>query len=107
MTTKWKIEQLKRQGDTGLVVEVFYNVIAKESAYMANQKGKLTLTGDPNSENFVAFENLTEEIVINWVKQELGSEVSNIESLLETKVTEKVAQYSNSLKTGLPWKKLI
>jgi hypothetical protein len=29
MTTKWKIEQLKRQGDTGLVVEVFYNVIVK------------------------------------------------------------------------------
>jgi hypothetical protein len=81
MTTKWKIEQLKRQGDTGLVVEVFYNVIVKESAYMANQKGKLTLTGDPNSENFVAFENLTEEIVIFLSKFKASS-------LLTSKGTE-------------------
>lgn len=100
---KWNILQMNRQGDTGLVVKVFYEVIAKGSGIMKKHSGKVTLSGDEQDPNFVSYNELTEDIVISWVKDVLGDQVNEIESELMTKVSQSTLK---DIKSGLPWRKL-
>lgn len=102
---KWTIENMKRQTQSGLVIEVVYRVLAKEKSLIADHQGKVTLTGDPESEGFVPFEQLTEELVIQWVKDnvDVPSIESEVQNLLNSKL-EKLEQKTTS--SGLPWKKL-
>lgn len=101
---KWIIENMKRQTESGLVIEVVYRVIAKEKSLIADHKGKVTLTGDPQSEGFVPFEELTESLVIQWVKDNVNvsSIETEVQNLLDSKL-EKLEQKTTS--SGLPWNK--
>jgi hypothetical protein len=101
----WIIENMKRNIDNGLVVEVSYKVVAKESGLIADHRGKVTLTGDPNVEGFVPFENLTQGQVTQWVKDSV--DVSAIETSVQTLLDEKVAKVAaQTTKSGLPWVKI-
>jgi hypothetical protein len=98
----WIIENMKRNIDNGLVVEVSYKVVAKEGGLIADRRGKVTLTGDPNVEGFVPFENLTQGQVTQWVKDSV--DVSAIETNVQTILDEKVARVAaQTTKNGLPW----
>ena len=93
---------MKRNIDNGLVVEVSYKVVAKEGGLIADHRGKITLTGDPNAEGFVPFENLTQAQVTQWVKDSV--DVSAIEANVQTILDEKVARVAaQTTKNGLPW----
>jgi hypothetical protein len=99
---KWTIENMKRQTETGLVVEVAYRVVAKQGAIIADHRGKVTLTGDPESEGFIPFEDLTQAQVTQWVKDSV--DVSAIETSVQTILDEKVAKVAaQTTKSGLPW----
>jgi hypothetical protein len=98
----WIIENMKRNIDNGLVVEVSYRVVAKQGNLIADQQGKVTLTGDPNAEGFVPFENLTQAQVTQWVKDSV--DVSAIEANVQTILDEKVVRVAaQTTKNGLPW----
>jgi hypothetical protein len=106
MQTNWKILNSKRNPESGLVIEVTWAMKFKLDGESDRKIGKIKLEGDENDPNFIPFENLTKEIILNWVKSNLGQEkIEEIEnqhkSVLETRLKEK----SNpEFLLGLPWK---
>lgn len=105
METKWKILELKRKPDNGLVFEVTYVMNFKLENKEDRQIGVIRLEGDPNSPDFVPYENLTEEIVLNWVQSKIGEvKISEIESSFQTRLQEKIDREKNpEFLTGKPW----
>lgn len=102
MTTTWQIKNMRRQADTGLVIGVRYECIAELNGATESTVGRVRLSGDVNDPNFIAFENLTQETVIGWVKDQLGvDKVAAVEAATEAK--HNPAPVVESTQTGLPW----
>ena len=101
---KWTIKNMKRTIDDGLVVEVVFEIIAKDQQLIASKLDKVTLVGNPSSPDFIPFENLTEEIVISWVKSEVDVVAleGEVQTILDGKIAKKNAM---TTKGGLPWQK--
>lgn len=99
---KWKIEKMKRQLSNGLVIKVNYRVVAKDKELIADKRGTVTLTGDPSSPDFTPFEDLTEEIVVGWIKSEVDVAAieAEVQSVLDAKIAARSARQTAS---GLPW----
>lgn len=95
---------MKRTIDDGLVVEVVFEIIAKDQQLIASKLDKVTLVGNPSSPDFIPFENLTEEIVISWVKSEVDVVAleGEVQAILDGKIAKKNAM---TTKGGLPWQK--
>jgi hypothetical protein len=104
MTTSWKIGGMKRIDATGLVVEVNYIFNAEESNVLDRKVGSMTFSGNTNDPGFVPYEDLTEEIVLGWVYDGLGSEKTAIENEVTGRVQARIdAQQNNPYRQGLPW----
>jgi len=98
----WTIENMKRLADNELVTEVAYRVHTRHSGLIADHRGKVTLTGDPESPDFIPFKDLTQAQVVQWVKDNV--DVEAIEAQLQAALDAKVAKRgSRSTLTGLPW----
>jgi hypothetical protein len=108
MTTfTWKVANLERNLADGRVGTVHYTVNAlsdtvdpsSESGgfYSAGAYGSVGLDGKVTT----PFEQLTEEVVIGWVKEQFGAEkVAEIEAALQAQIDEKVAPTKAA---GVPW----
>ena len=71
--------------------------------YSAGAYGSLNLEA-PEPGSMTPFDNLTEEIVVGWVKGKLGEEkVAEIETALQAQLDEK---HAPSKAAGVPWAKL-
>ena len=105
MTVEWKILELKRIIYSGLVTEIYYQVIASEGRFKSFYGDILKLEGDEYSSEFIPFENLSQEIVLDWIKLKLGSDkISQILSELETKLNTNIEIGSNQTTSfGFPW----
>lgn len=105
MTTTWKIAQLKRIPDTGLVTYVTYIMNFELEGEIDRLVGSITLTGDINDPDFIPFENLTEEDVIAWVQADLGAvEISTIEADYQAQLEERILNKQNpEFLEGTPW----
>lgn len=100
---KWTIENMKRTTSEGIVVEVLYRVVAKEGSLIAGHLGRVNLESNPESPDFVPFNQLTEEQVLSWVKSEV--DVSAIETQVQEVLNGKLAAVAaKETVTGLPWK---
>jgi hypothetical protein len=91
----WKITQLERELADGYVSRVHYSVYAEGGA---QSYGSLRLER-PQGE-MIPFEELTEELVIDWVKNVYGPEVIAIEAAIQARIDESVTP---TLAEGLPW----
>jgi len=108
MTTySWKVANLERNVADGKVYTVHYTVNAlsdtvdpnSESGgfYSAGAYGSLGFDGEVTT----PFADLTEEVVIGWVKEQFGAEkVAEIETALQAQIDEKVAPTKAA---GVPW----
>ena len=108
MTTfTWKVANLERTLADGRVGTVHYTVNAlsdtvdpnSESGgfYSAGAYGSVGLDGEVTT----PFENLTEEVVVGWVKEHFGAEkVAEIEAALQAQIDEKAAPTKAA---GVPW----
>lgn len=105
MTINWTIYNVQKQLSDGLVIYVTYGCVATNNERYARQLGNIELTGDPESPDFIPYENLTEQDVIDWVKSGLGQdEVSRIENELLAEVDEqKAIEAGKETINGLPW----
>ena len=105
MTTTWRIIDTKYQIADGLVTEVVYICQASLENELSRKVGTINLTGDPTAPGFVAFENLTEQVIVEWVQSILGQQqVTEIETALQDKVIiQKAAKDAQTVKNGLPW----
>ncbi|MEK9923522.1 MAG: hypothetical protein VW521_11695 [Rhodospirillales bacterium] len=95
----WAIANLERETADGFVFTAHYTVSATDGeAYSAGAYGSI---GFERPETLIPFDDLTEEIVIGWVKEKLGEEqVEQVETALQSKIDEKRAPTKAS---GTPW----
>ena len=100
MTTSftWAIANLERHTADGAVFAVHYTVNAEDGTYSAGAYGSLGLE---RPDNLIPFDDLTEEMVVGWVKDKFGDEkVAEIEAALQAQLDEK---HAPTKAAGLPW----
>jgi hypothetical protein len=107
--TTWKIINMERHIENGIVYIVHWiaslqedrefnqeSIILKDKKYYASSYGSIGLQAP--EENIIAYENLTEEIVIEWIKTVLDTE------FIETSLLAQIELQKNPpTATGLPW----
>jgi len=99
-TFSWSIANLERHTADGVVFTVHYTVNAEDGTYSTGAYGSLGLEA-PEPDNMISFDNLTNEIVLGWVKGKFGEEkVAEIEAALQAQLDEK---HAPSKAVGLPW----
>jgi hypothetical protein len=94
----WKISQLERETQDGFVYTAHYTVDAKDDTYSAGAYGSI---GFERPDDLVPFADLTEDLVVEWVKAALTEEkVVDVEAALQSQIDE---QRAPSKAAGLPW----
>ena len=98
MTTYlWTISQMNRLTADGFVVTVHYNVSATDGTYNASTYGTVSYTEQPG-ETYVPYDQLTQEMVVGWVKASLGE--ATVEASLQSQID---AQINPVQEAGVPW----
>ena len=97
MTTyNWQIVQMDRLTSDGFVITVHYNVSAVDGNYSASTYGTCGYTQE--SESFVPYNDLTQEVVVGWVQTSLGKDT--VEASLQGQID---VQKNPVQESGLPW----
>lgn len=98
-TFTWAIANLERETADGFVFVAHYTVSANDGTYSSSAYGSI---GFERPENLIPYADLTEELVIGWVKEALGGDekVAEIEAALQAQLDE---QHSPSKAVGVPW----
>ena len=95
---EWKIANLERETADGFVFTVHYTVSADDGVYSSGAYGSLGLE---RPDNLIPFDQLTEDVVVGWVKEKFGDEkVAEIETALQSQLDEK---HAPSRQAGVPW----
>lgn len=105
MTKTFKILQLKRKPSTGLVLEITFSINFELDGMTSRKVDSINLDGDENSPNFIPFESLTEQIVIDWLISSLGSDkIEQIEQQELIYLQQEIEQRLNPpFLFGKPW----
>lgn len=97
-TFTWSITDIEYRTEDGYIVRPFWQLAGTQGPHTAYVNGSLSFDdGNP----FVPFESVTEEIVIDWVLNAIGTiEVENIKIAL----AQKLEQLNNPIFSfGRPW----
>ena len=100
MTTvfSWAIANLEHETADGFVYTAHYTISAKDAAYSASAYGSIGLE---RPDSLIPYSDLTEEIVVGWVKDALTEEkVGQIEDALQAQLDEQAAP---TRAAGVPW----
>jgi hypothetical protein len=99
MTTfSWNIANLERETADGFVFTAHYTIDANDGTYSAGAYGSIGLE---RPETLIPYSDLTKELVVDWVKDKLGTEqVDAIEAALQAQLDE---QHAPSKAAGVPW----
>jgi len=101
MTTiyEYKIDKLEYTNDDSKgVVVAHWRIEAKDSGKSVDVYGSLNFAPKPDSPDYTPFDQLTEEMVLGWVKGELDT--TQIEQALAQKLDKKL---NPTIVSGLPW----
>ena len=94
----WHIANLERETADGFVFTAHYTIDVNDGTYNADAYGSI---GFERPENLIPFSELTEETVIGWVKEALGTDkVTEIGQALLNQLEE---QRHPSKAAGVPW----
>ena len=91
------IVNLEREPENNGILVAHWTATKTDGDYEANTYGTKSFTPNPESEGFVAFEDLTEEVVVGWFNEE---EVAQIESVLDADLA---SQAQPQVISGTPW----
>ena len=100
MTTfTWTINQLDRETVDGYVFTAHYSVNAADDTYSSGAYGSI---GFERPDTLIPFSDLTEELVLDWVKEKIGGDekVQEIQAALQAQLDE---QRTPTKASGLPW----
>ena len=104
METVWRIRNMLRYQNTGLVEHVDFTFTSTLDGHTHEEFSSVRLSGDENSEGFIAYEDLTEEIVLQWVMDVLGEAgITNLENMNRMILVDMADRAENPTTTGLPW----
>jgi len=100
-TFTWAIANLDRHAADGIVFTVHYTVSAEDGTYSSGAYGSIGLEAPAEGDSVIPFANLTEEVVVGWVKDHFGAEkVAEIETALQGQLDE---QHAPTKASGTPW----
>tara|TARA_R110000787_G_scaffold270838_1_gene377883 strand:- start:2684 stop:3034 length:351 start_codon:yes stop_codon:yes gene_type:complete len=110
MTHIWKIDNVERLTESGLITRIDYRCSTEHSGHTESHHGELELEGDITSTDFIAYGDLTELQILDWVYSKLDLDENKInKTQVETKHSESIVELINVLATipssssGLPW----
>lgn len=92
----YRITQMEREETSGFVVSVHFEVGAFDQELSTFYYG--TVKNEQTEDSLVPYDELTEEIVISWIKESIDTE--SIESKLQAEIER---QKIPAPVTGMPW----
>ena len=95
MNLTWNVVQMDRLTSYGFVTTVHYNVSAVDGEFTASTYGTVGYTEEGA---FTPYSQLTEAVVVGWVKDSLGQDT--VETALAAQIE---AQKNPVSESGLPW----
>ena len=97
-TFTWAIANLERETADGFVYNAHYTISASDGTYSSSAYGSIGLE---RPDSLIPFDDLTEDMVVGWVKEKLGAEkVAEVEAALQAQLDEK---RSPTKMAGVPW----
>lgn len=95
----WKVSQLERETADGFVYTAHYTVNASDGTYSSGAYGSV---GFERPDTLIPYSDLTEDQVIEWVKEKIGGseKVTEIEAALQSQLDE---QRTPTKASGIPW----
>lgn len=111
ITNTWSVSNMVHQDSDGGVITVYWSMVAQNDSgpESATEGGKLRLTPDPSSPDYIAYADLTEADVLGWVYNSLieGDETADeAKARVEADRTAKVQgqiDRAASQSDGVPW----
>ena len=103
----WSISQLERDAATGGVTRVHWRCVGDDEVNRDSYGKSSDLSPDPESPDFIPYENLTFEDVIGWVQNTpwiSGDETVTMKEGVEAFITRDLTEKANpTTLTGMPW----
>ena len=98
----WTIANLERNVADGGVTVAHWRVTESETVgddtFTASSYGTCSFTPDPDADGFVAYDSLTEEVVMGWVHADVDKDAT------EAALTANIAGQKNPVSAdGMPW----
>jgi hypothetical protein len=98
----WTIANLERQLSTGGVTVAHWRVTESETVgddtFTASAYGTVGFTPDASADDFVAYDSLTEEVVMGWVHADVDKDAT------EAALTANIEGQKNPVSAdGMPW----
>ena len=100
MAVTWNISTLERNTDNGVVV-AHWRASDVDGDHSGSSYGTCGFTPDASADGYVAYDSLTEEEVIGWVKGSMGEEaVTGVEDSIAAQIADSKAP---AISVGTPW----
>jgi len=94
----WTIANLERNLADGGVTVAHWRVTKVDGDHSASAYGTANLTPDASASDFVAYDSLTEEVVMGWVHADVDKDAT------EATLTANIATQKNPVSAdGMPW----
>ena len=94
----WTIANLERNVADGGVTVAHWRVSEVDGDYSASAYGTVGFTPDADADDFVAYDSLTEEVVLGWVWESVNQEDT------EAALTANIEGQKNPVSAdGMPW----
>jgi hypothetical protein len=99
-TFEWHVANMEHYTADGVVFTVHYTISANDDTYSSSAYGSVGLE-KPEPGSMISYADLTEELVIGWVKEHFGAEkVGEIEAALQEQLNQ---QHAPTTAPGVPW----
>jgi hypothetical protein len=103
----WTITNLYTQtidGKEDYVVTAIYDVVGTDGTYTASMTSNTAQFSTQDVTEFTPYADLTEAIVINWVKESLGENgIISIEACIQGQIDSEINPPVTPQETPLPW----
>ena len=104
-TYTWTIDQMYtvQQPDPDYVVNVVWTLTGDNGTYTASIGGNTVFSSQQGS-GFIAYEDLTEPVVVSWVQTALGEQgIANYEANIQGQIESLEVPPVSPENTPLPW----
>ena len=103
----WTITNLYTEtieGKEDYVVTAIYDVVGTDGTYTASLTSNSAQFSTEDVTTFIPYEDLTEEIVVGWVKESLGENgIISIEACIQGQIDSEITPPVSPTNTPLPW----
>ena len=103
----WVVTALYTQtieGKQDYVVIANYDVTGTDGTYSASLTSNTAQFSTEQVETFIPYEDLTNDIVVNWIKETLGENgIISIEACIQGQIDSQINPPQSPQNTPLPW----